>query len=359
MKKFKKFSALLMASVITASAVSSMSAGAIDTGIFERFGFNSVTKEDLKKFFEDAYMIPADSVVSPSSLAKDTNVFKLFGNSRMYLQKREKGYFFDICEIEWARPDYISASLESGIDADALISAMKEICPDAEVVKITPSDNENDTDILNVCVKGMDDSENWRLPCDEVINKDVTYDQVIKIYDLLNETDKLKSFEYTQVPVICKYTIDSCIQYTENIDKPGETIQKYIEENDLDWTIRGNTYYSLVIPATGERTTAEEALKISEQIYNDLGIYPIIPFLANGVIADDVVIDLHNNIKGDANDDGELRLSDAIMILQSIGNPDEYQLTPQGRYNADIYGDRDGITTMDAVTVQRKILGLE
>jgi len=67
---------------------------------------------------------------------------------------------------------------------------------------------------------------------------------------------------------------------------------------------------------------------------------------------------MHTNVKGDANDDGTLALSDAIAILQNVGNPDDYELTPQGEYNADIVGNGDGITNADALAIQRKLLGL-
>lgn len=69
-------------------------------------------------------------------------------------------------------------------------------------------------------------------------------------------------------------------------------------------------------------------------------------------------IEYFDIVSGDANNDGELSLADAILVLQSIGNPDEYRLTQQGKYNADVYNPGDGITTSDAVAIQQKLLGL-
>lgn len=63
-------------------------------------------------------------------------------------------------------------------------------------------------------------------------------------------------------------------------------------------------------------------------------------------------------VMGDANDDGELSLADAISIMQSIGNPDEYRLTPQEKYNADVFNPSDGITNNDALAIQKKLIGL-
>lgn len=67
---------------------------------------------------------------------------------------------------------------------------------------------------------------------------------------------------------------------------------------------------------------------------------------------------------GDANCDGEIRLSDAILIMQAIGNPDAYGLggseptaiTKQGLINADCCNPGDGLTSLDSITVQQHCL---
>ena len=70
-------------------------------------------------------------------------------------------------------------------------------------------------------------------------------------------------------------------------------------------------------------------------------------------------------LEGDANCDGQLDLSDAVMIMQSLANPDkyglngtaEYHLTEQGKLNGDMDG--NGLTVGDALAIQRKLLGLD
>ena len=59
-------------------------------------------------------------------------------------------------------------------------------------------------------------------------------------------------------------------------------------------------------------------------------------------------------LAGDSNEDGEVSIADAILIMQSLVNPDEYSLTPQGIANADING--DGITTLDALLIQEMLV---
>ena len=56
---------------------------------------------------------------------------------------------------------------------------------------------------------------------------------------------------------------------------------------------------------------------------------------------------------GDANCDGNVTIADAVLILQSIANPDKYKLTEQGRTNADVVGDSDGVTANDALIIQQ------
>ncbi|MDE5834879.1 MAG: cellulose 1,4-beta-cellobiosidase, partial [Ruminococcus sp.] len=54
---------------------------------------------------------------------------------------------------------------------------------------------------------------------------------------------------------------------------------------------------------------------------------------------------------GDANEDGKVNISDAVLIMQSISNPGEYKLSKIGQSNADIV-DGDGITNKDALAIQ-------
>lgn len=69
---------------------------------------------------------------------------------------------------------------------------------------------------------------------------------------------------------------------------------------------------------------------------------------------------------GDANCDGEVRLNDAILVLQSIGNPEKYgmngsdptHITKEGILNADVFENGDNLTSMDALSIQKYTLHL-
>ncbi len=70
-----------------------------------------------------------------------------------------------------------------------------------------------------------------------------------------------------------------------------------------------------------------------------------------------VVSDEPKQIKGDANNDGQVDMADVVLIMQSLANPNKYQLTEQGRINADMDG--NGITVADAQAIQMMLLGLD
>jgi len=60
-----------------------------------------------------------------------------------------------------------------------------------------------------------------------------------------------------------------------------------------------------------------------------------------------------NTLWGDANEDGEVNIADAVLVLQSLANPDSYKLTAQGKINADVSSHGDGITAGDALVIQQ------
>lgn len=55
---------------------------------------------------------------------------------------------------------------------------------------------------------------------------------------------------------------------------------------------------------------------------------------------------------GDSDGDGKVSINDAVLIMQTIANPDKYKMSEQGRLNSDVYNRGDGITASDALTIQ-------
>ncbi|MBP5430865.1 MAG: glycoside hydrolase, partial [Ruminococcus sp.] len=67
---------------------------------------------------------------------------------------------------------------------------------------------------------------------------------------------------------------------------------------------------------------------------------------------------------GDSNCDGDVDMSDAVLIMQSLANPNKYGLggtdakaiTAQGQANADVDTSSAGITANDALRIQEFLL---
>ena len=61
---------------------------------------------------------------------------------------------------------------------------------------------------------------------------------------------------------------------------------------------------------------------------------------------------------GDVNCDGNVDMSDAVLIMQMLSNPSQFQITNDGRYNGDVSENGNGITNMDALAIQKYLLDL-
>ena len=70
---------------------------------------------------------------------------------------------------------------------------------------------------------------------------------------------------------------------------------------------------------------------------------------------------------GDADCDGEVKMNDVVLVMQSISNADKYgvdgsdkdRITPDGQRNANVYENADsGITVQDALLIQKYLLEL-
>lgn len=57
-------------------------------------------------------------------------------------------------------------------------------------------------------------------------------------------------------------------------------------------------------------------------------------------------------VYGDANEDGKVNVADAVLIMQSISNGDQYKLSDSAATNADVANQGDGLSNMDALAIQ-------
>ena len=77
--------------------------------------------------------------------------------------------------------------------------------------------------------------------------------------------------------------------------------------------------------------------------------------------SDSITITVKNSsniVWGDANEDDEINLADAVLIMQNMANPSKYNITEQGKLNGDVDETGDGITPNDAFKIQQYVLGI-
>jgi len=151
-----------------------------------------------------------------------------------------------------------------------------------------------------------------------------------------------------------------------------EAIEKYISDNDINMTVQ-NVDYSDVISSyqhpelMSEREwdqydeieliseteiSAIEVLAFENELYKAIGIRPIWTELQSAM-GDSEEYNGKDVLNGDANCDKEVGLADALVVLQYVSNAEKYPLTAQELFNADIVGDGDGVTPLDALEIQK------
>ena len=119
---------------------------------------------------------------------------------------------------------------------------------------------------------------------------------------------------------------------------------KYSKSKELDNTNNEVYYYF------GLAGDEYERMHYAYDIKKNFGFSPVMPLAEIAVSVTDVVNEIEPTLSGDADCDSKVNINDAVFVMQSIANPDKYQLSWQGKANADIDG--NGITLSDAVTIQ-------
>ena len=121
---------------------------------------------------------------------------------------------------------------------------------------------------------------------------------------------------------------------------------------DVIWDSKNDYSYADLVSFADVNDAAEITDKITLYADGELvwGVEP------DGTIADNTKGD--EILWGDANCDKKVNLADAVLIMQSISNPDKYKITDQGQKNGDVDQKVKGITNKDALAIQRYKLGL-
>ena len=107
-------------------------------------------------------------------------------------------------------------------------------------------------------------------------------------------------------------------------------VRAWADDSSVDFSTPGTypVYLSLIVPELG----------FEKQITFDVTVSEI--------------------VTGDANGDDEISVSDPVLISQYLANADDYPMTAEQRKAADVIGNGDGLTSADALQLQRYLAGL-
>ena len=144
-------------------------------------------------------------------------------------------------------------------------------------------------------------------------------------------------------------------QLDEYFENERDTLEEYFRENNIGVKIEqypGPFGCDMLKIIPDEEFSAEDYIELAGDILESTGINPFWSKLEDVSCDKGVSVNLADYTDGDANTDGQRTLADAVAILQSLANEDEYALTAQGIFNADIAGN-DGVNINDALEIQR------
>ncbi len=148
--------------------------------------------------------------------------------------------------------------------------------------------------------------------------------------------------------------------YDFDNDEDAVAFKKYLTDNNIEYEESSGSDWINIKPVMDiYKTTADEYFQLAKKIKEDTGLIQnlILPDSAKNFSVTDVVNALPEvTLSGDANCDEEVTISDSVLIMQTIVNPDEFKMTMQGKANADVVGDGDGVTLNDAFEIQEMSL---
>ena len=171
----------------------------------------------------------------------------------------------------------------------------------------------------------------------------------------INFDGKIDSFDYDDAMAYLNVMFFPVLgetdeEFEENMPVSKKTWDFLKQDCDIDGNGKsGETYdivliqcYILLDNDEAFNRSASEEINISEEFHSNLSLLN--------------AIDIDRS--GDANLDGKMDLADAIFIMQANANPNKYEMTSKGRFNADVEDTGNGITLNDANHIQMVLVGL-
>ena len=154
--------------------------------------------------------------------------------------------------------------------------------------------------------------------------------------DLLNVTEGTEEVEDESIINAAKEVLSTLTEFQGQIWYASDSKGKEAKKEGIQIAAA----YTMSDPTSGSSTTTETTSTTTSETTST----------STTVIADEI-------IPGDANEDKDVNMADAVYIMQSIANPDKFKLTELGQKQADVDESGD-ISNKDALLIQRFKLGL-
>ena len=196
------------------------------------------------------------------------------------------------------------------------------------------------------------------------------YDESHKRFVNLRDKDGTLRFSEPDKPDVI-HEVENCLDliFTIYLDDP-ENNCKFIQIDKQEVlgysfgntiSIKGAGTYKLDMDSYMHANYHIDDIKKGDIVTGALCINPD----RNYVIFGDIKVVEAAPGNGDANCDGNVDMSDVVLIMQALSNPNKYgengteptSITSMGMRNADING--SGVTVQDAELIQEKLLGIE
>lgn len=269
-------------------------------------------------------------------------------------------------------PDKLS---EGDVLLDLKFSLVGELDNEGTFIDVNSCDISVTPDIITILPESYDDSVVWYdverrdgLIFESSIHKNGMIDYVIYNADPIIEPDHEGSLY--NITNDFGFRVPDCytVEYDFASTVQGIGIEK---ETEKDGYSTYHIWSGAIKPKSAEDVKEPKAEKGAffwarltpkeRTEFNDID-FAWLPIISGEMLE---YIDSYNHIlSGDANCDGNVDLSDAVMIMQSIANPSKYKLSEQGNLNAEctskisLKKSGDGVTNMDALTIQQYALKL-
>lgn len=233
--------------------------------------------------------------------------------------------------------------------------------------------------VKELAVKDTDNCYDWKISENAAVgsliygDRDFTYTQLPATLigaEMIqtacdSKTSKSELAEFTANQDIKVYVLlDTRVQESmgaipEWLNGWTKTSEQAASSNDVKFDIYEKSVKTGELVSLGTNTTSYNVMNYAVLVKEDAPVTTTAPpTTAPPVTTTTTPVETPTmGLAGDANCDGVVTMADAAAIFQSIGNPDKYALSEQGRKNADVSGG-EGVTASDAISVQKLVAGI-